>query len=204
MFIAFAGLPSSGKSSTARALARLVGVNPMLEPEEPDWPSLVRDRAITGAFTALTWFRSVRVPFLFAAADTHRSGGIAIVDSYYDVLIARYLGSPPFNWLLSPTDPYFAAAKEMVEADWQNLPKASVLVFLRLNEQVWREFVSRRDRDLDRSARITEFFQMQELMEAACREAEADHATRLVIVDQRSSTPDETARAVAARIGIGE
>ena len=59
MFLAFSGLPSSGKSSTARALGRILEIETLLEPEETDWPELVRERETMGAFTALTWFRTV-------------------------------------------------------------------------------------------------------------------------------------------------
>lgn len=202
MIIAFAGLPSSGKSSTAKALGRLIKAEVHLEPEESAWPELVRERATVGAFTALTWFRTIRVPQLFKADQTRNSGKLSIIDSYYDVLVNCYLGEQPFEWLISSSDPYFPAAQKMALVDWAELPKADLLIFLRLDEKVWQEFMARRDRDFDRVAELSKHFAMQLKMEEACRKAAEDHGSRLVIIDQTSSTPEFTARRVAEAIGV--
>ncbi len=200
MFVAFAGLPSSGKSSTARALGRILGVETLLEPEEADWPLLIRERATMGAFTALTWFRTVRVPQLFIADEKRRQGASIIVDSYYDVLIRHYLGKPAFNWLMPRDDPYFDAATAMVKADWELLPKADVLVFLRLDEGTWTDFMKKRDRDFDRSAQLRSHFEMQDLMLEASRRASSEHQTKLIVIEQRAGSPGETAIRVEKRL----
>lgn len=202
MLIAFAGLPSSGKSSTAKALGRLINAEVHLEPEESAWPELVRERATVGAFTALTWFRTIRVPQLFKADEARTNGRHSVIDSYYDILVACYLGDDSFEWLLSRDDPYFPAAQEMVKTDWAKLPKADLLVFLRLDENTWHEFMERRDRDFDRTAELNKHFEMQKKMEQACRKAAEAHGTRLIIINQTSATPDITARRVADSIGI--
>ncbi|GAD61798.1 hypothetical protein, partial [Aquipseudomonas alcaligenes] len=183
-------------------LGRLINAEVHLEPEESAWPELVRERATVGAFTALTWFRTVRVPQLFKANETRKSGRLSVIDSYYDILIACYLGDDSFEWLLSRDDPYFPTAHAMVQADWKNLPKADLLIFLRLDEKTWHEFMDRRDRDFDRTAELTKHFEMQAKMEQACRKAAEDHGTRLIIINQTSATPEITARKVAASIGI--
>ncbi|MEJ5042012.1 hypothetical protein LOY33_22690 [Pseudomonas sp. B21-036] len=202
MLIAFAGLPSSGKSSTAKALGRLINAEVHLEPEESAWPELVKERATVGAFTALTWFRTIRVPQLFKANDTRNRGAFSIIDSYYDVLVNYYLGEEPFEWLISKSDPYFPTAQKMAQTDCEELPKPDLLIFLRLDEKVWNEFMARRDRDFDRAAELSKHFAMQIKMEQACRKAAEDHGTRLVVIDQTSSTPEFTARRVAEAIGV--
>ncbi|MCF3193428.1 hypothetical protein [Pseudomonas bubulae] len=202
MLIAFAGLPSSGKSSTAKALGRLIHAEVHLEPEESAWPELVKERATVGAFTALTWFRTVRVPQLFKADDYRKRGGVSVIDSYYDVLVDCYLGDFAFEWLISKRDPYFATAQLMARADWITLPKADLLVFLRLDEKLWCEFMSRRDRDFDRTAELCKYFEMQTKMEEACMKAAKEHGTRLIIIDQESATPEITARRVADEMGV--
>ena len=196
MFLAFAGLPSSGKSSTARALGRILEIETLLEPEETDWPELVRERETMGAFTALTWFRTVRVPQLFIAEQKRRKETSLIVDSYYDVLIGDYLGKAPFDWLMPTDDPYFEAASAMVQADWERLPKADVLVFLRLDEGTWTEFMKKRDRDFDRSAQLQSHFEMQDLMLEAAQRTCKEHHTKLIVIEQRAGSPEETAKQV--------
>lgn len=198
--IAFAGLPSSGKSSTAKALGRLTGSETFLEPEESAWPDLVRQRDEVGLFTALTWFRSARVPHLYAANKIRASGKLAIIDSYYDVLVADYLGQPAFEWLIDRIDPYFSVAELMVRNDWELLPKADIIVFLDMDKATWLEFMRRRDRDFDRNADLDRHFEMQRIMLGACRRAVAEHGGELVVVQQQSSTPEETARRVLKAI----
>ncbi|WP_133734813.1 hypothetical protein [Halospina denitrificans] len=172
----------------------------LLEPEESDWPLLVQERAVMGAFTALTWFRTVRVPKLFRAEDKRTQGGSVIVDSYYDVLIGDYLGKPAFNWLMPTNDPYFDAASAMVREDWNRLPKADVLVFLYLDEDTWMDFMKKRDRDFDRSAQLESHFEMQELMLQASRRAATEHHTKLLVIEQRSGSPEDTALRVRDRL----
>ena len=201
MLIAFAGLPSAGKSSTADRLAARLGGKAFVEPEEQRWPDLVRDRATVGAFTALSWFRTARVPQLYRARAFSEAGGIAVIDSYYDVLIACYLGEAPFEWLLARNDPYYPVARAMVDADWDHLPKADVLVMLRLDRLLWSTFMKRRARNFDRNAQLESYFAMQDLMARACEAARRAHGTRLIVVDQIDSSPEETAARVATAIG---
>lgn len=201
MLIAFAGLPSAGKSSAAKKLAQLLGGDSFVEPEEDSWPALVRQRETVGAFTALSWFRSARVPLLYQAHAQSLSGSIAVLDSYYDVLVARYLGEPPFTWLLPREDPYFAVARAMVDLDWHRLPKADILVMLQLDEAVWTTFMDRRGREFDRSAELNRHFAMQDMMLNACEAAAKEHGTRLLLIEQSDSSPDTTAKRVAEAIG---
>lgn len=197
MFIAFAGLPCSGKSTTAKALATCLQGVSFVEPEECDWPPLVATRELTGHFTALTWFRTARVPNLFLADEVRRNGGIAVVDSYYDVLVSQYLGMPAFDWLLPKQDPYYPAALEMAKTDWLALPKANILVFLHINKAVWLKFMTAREREFDASADLAKHFEMQDHIERACICTAEEHGTKLLKIEQAMSSPDETAQKVA-------
>lgn len=196
MLIAFAGLPSAGKSSTAVALGELLGATAFLEPEEKDWPQLVHDRERIGRFTALTWFRGVRVPSLFEAESIHLAGGVAIVDSYYDKLISKYLQQECFSWLLPKTDPYFKVALDMAIADYKNLPNASILVFLKIQEQTWKRFMRNRGRVFDQAAELSSQFEMQKHIENAARLAALEFGMRFCIIEQEWSSPEATARLV--------
>lgn len=196
MLIAFTGLPSAGKSSTARALGKLLGATSFVEPEEEDWPQLVHNREQVGAFTALSWFRSARVPALFAAAEIRSHGGVAIVDSYYDKLVSLYLEQDCFSWLLPKADPYFKVALEMARVDYAQLPVADILIFLRLDESTWRRFSETRGRIFDESAQLLKNFEMQRHLEDASRTASEKWGMRLCIVEQTWSSPDKTARIV--------
>jgi len=143
VLLAFMGLPGSGKSTTAKALSELiVGSRVFLEPNERLWPPAVTGRHRYGYFTALTWFRSMRIPLLYLADDVRCSGGIAIVDSYYDKLIAGYLDDPDMRWLMPRDDFYYSIAKGMAELDWAELPDADCVIFLRVTVASWRQLLS--------------------------------------------------------------
>lgn len=198
--IAFSGLPSSGKSTTCFALSKLLKCRFFNEPEEKQWPQIIADRGIYGNFTALTWFRSVRVPMIIDAHNIREQGGTAIVDSYYDVLLRNYIRSEAFQWLIPQEDAYFSAAIEMAEADYQQLPVPDVLIFLRLEQSVWNKMMTQRGRQFDTDANLQEFFAMQDAMEAACRKYELERRAKLLIVDQYWSDPETIAVEIAQQL----
>ncbi len=84
-FIAFIGLPGSGKSTTAKELAKLMHTQYVYnEPEENEWDDLVTRREFYGPFNGLLWFRNTRVKGLLEAYDKFKQGNNVIMDSYYD------------------------------------------------------------------------------------------------------------------------
>jgi deoxyadenosine/deoxycytidine kinase len=193
MLICFMGMPSCGKSSTARSLAQLMGAQVFLEPEEKDWPAWIHQRKDVGLFTALTWFRSVRVPQLFEAQRASDDGKIAVVDCYFDKLLHRYMHAEPFNWLLPPSDPYFPVAAQMAKADFRHLPNADCIVFIRCDRKTWNTLLTKRGRQFDASAGLSTKFAMQHYMELACQSAVEEMGGKLLFVDQIYSDANQTA-----------
>lgn len=200
MLVAFAGLPGSGKSSVAKLLAAKKGISVFCEPEEPDWPELIHNRHVYGHFTGLSWFRLTRVQLLFKAAHAARRDGCSVIDSYYDVLIHHYLGKPEFHWLIKPTDPYFVAAKEVCAADYQNLPKADVIIFLRVDLESWKQMLDSRGRRLDRDDNLKAEFGMQEEIWRACLQTSVEHGSRLVEARQQWGSISETVEMVSSAL----
>jgi adenylate kinase len=200
LLIAFMGLPGSGKTTTARELANLLGVDAYLEPEEKNWPPAVLDRHRVGAFTALTWFRSMRVPLLMSAADDRRSGKIAVVDSYYDKLIAGYIAHPRMGWLIDTNDPYFEVAKQMAILDQKVLPDVDVLVFLRVNKLAWRRLLSTRNRDMDQEPEFLRSFPSQSDFLIASRSFVETSGAELIVHDQHFGSAYDTAIALRGKL----
>jgi deoxyadenosine/deoxycytidine kinase len=196
MMICFMGMPSCGKSTTAKSLAQLMDARVFLEPEEYDWPELVQQRGTVGKFTALSWFRSARVPQLFEAQKISEGGEVAIVDCYFDKLLHLYLRAEPFQWLIPVNDPYFHVAAAMAEADFRFLPKADYIVFISCDRLTWETLLKRRNRRFDIEAGLSEQFEMQAYMEAACRLTVETIGGKLLLVDQVVSHADDTARRV--------
>lgn len=190
------GLPGAGKSTTARALASLLRAQFFLEPEEEQWPEFVHRRELVGRFTALTWFRCSRVPGLIEASRISDHGGTAIVDSYYDKLLALYIDKPEFAWLIPKSDSYFPVAARMAEEDYARLPVTDVLILLKNAKDVWLQLMHTRARRFDLSASLHNFFAMQDGIENASREFAATHSTRLIVMEQHFSSPAVTAQRV--------
>jgi len=157
----------------------------------------VTDRDVFGHFTALTWFRGTRVAQLIEADKVRQQGRPAIVDSYYDVLLSSYLGNRGAEWLLSPDDPYFHVASSMAKVDNVHLPKADVLVFLNIQKSDWVNFLKARNRDLDAAVALAQNYHLQDFMLQACKQEELDHpSTTLVVLDQKNTSPEDTAQRV--------
>jgi thymidylate kinase len=167
VLIAGMGLPGSGKSSVCKALAEQliqseIQTRLYVEPEEQDWPLAVTQRDLAGHITALTWFRSQRVPLLYEADLFRNDGGVAIVDSYYDKLIHVYFDRPGLSWLMARGDAYRPVYKELIALDHERLPNAECVVSFCVAEDRWREFVRGRARVLDRSSNILDTYHTQE------------------------------------------
>src|SRR5579859_1406250 len=94
ILVAGVGLPAAGKSTILKALAERKGWQRFAEPEEAFWPQSARQHEMAGVFTALSWFRAVRVSNLYAADTARKQGNISVVDCYYDKLMNYYLTQP--------------------------------------------------------------------------------------------------------------
>lgn len=190
-FIAFMGIPGAGKSSVCTKLASRLGASAFLEPEV--WPDAVGNRDVSGAFTALSWFRSMRVPNLYNAAAHRDEGGIALVDSYYDKLCADYLESPEMTWLLPPEDPWHDVGTRMAALDWQLLPRADCVVVLEVDEATWHRFLRARGRALDDAFGLSDEFACQPVFGRAAERYANETGAKLVRFQQTFDSPDAAA-----------
>jgi hypothetical protein len=196
LLICGAGLPCAGKSSVMRHLAGKLGGRYFREPEEVRWPEAVLRREAMGYFTALTWFRSVRVQNLVNASECRERGEIAVVDSYYDKLIYDYLGKPGVQWLLPTSDPYYSAFESVARLDYERLPKADVLVVFKVTEDDWHRFLETRGRQLDKDSEFLQSYVSQQYFIDAAQRLEAEQGVKCHIFERRfldSATPTEDA-----------
>jgi hypothetical protein len=183
-----------------KELAGLVNGSCFCEPEEKDWTDAATLRHLSGNFTMISWFRSVRVPQLYRASQLRSAGEVAITDSYYDKLLAYYIGQPGLEWLIDPADPYFDAAVAMAEADWEELPVADVIIFFNVSMEVWRHFLTQHNRFFDLDPKILESYSTQELFYNACKKLAREKHIILMKIDQEWSSPREAAEKVKAAL----
>jgi len=203
LLFAFMGLPGCGKSTTAKSLANLVPTSEAyLEPEEQYWPIAVTERERFGCFTAITWFRSMRVPLLWSADAARRQGKIAIVDSYYDKLFVDYIDHPPMRWLLPQDDPYFDVAKQLATVDQDRLPNVDHLIFLRVTESQWRQLLRSRGRSMDKEHDFLASFPSQDEFLHATELFTRKTGTHLIVHDQQLGSAEKTAQDIFAGLVV--
>lgn len=184
-FVAGMGIPSCGKSSAMRLLAEKCGAHFFAEPEEPQWPSAVLERDQSGCFAAMTWFRSIRVPFYHKAKACAAEGSLALVDSYYDGLMDGLLGQSGMEWLMESDDPYFALAKNMAKLDWHHLPKPDILVVFDISKEDWEKMITARGRQLDQEQALLDSYPTQDLFWEVSQNFCAEHGISLLRFQQR-------------------
>ena len=167
LLIAGVGLPGVGKSTLLGALAQKNSWHRLAEPEEAHWPLAARDYTHAGVFTALTWFRAMRVSNLFAAEKLRQQGQNVLVDSYYDKLMTYYFDAPGMEWLIAHDDPYVDVVKQMALLDQQYLPRADLIIFVTATFASWQQRILSRRRHLDIHRVFPHAFPFQEYLRRA-------------------------------------
>lgn len=176
------GIPGCGKSTLLRGVADALAIPCFNEPEEDKWPQIIAHREQYGFFNSVHAFRMLRLPGLLDAAHIARSGGTAIVDSYYDKLCGHWIGRPGTEWLLNPEDPYFPNFLETAKLDYRFLPDADVIVLIDVDRPSWTKMVEGRQRKLDADTNLLDTFHMQGYFLDAARAYARDRngLTRLI------------------------
>lgn len=191
--IAAMGIPGCGKSSVFRCLAKTLDVPVMHEPEESEWTDAVHERDVCGRVTAVTWFRAMRVPLLYRAAEVRDAGGTVLVDSYYDKLVSHYLAKPGMEWLVEPNDPYYPAIQQLADLDWKLLPNADCVVVFELSISDWKQMLQKRGRRLDAHDGFLQSYPTQQYFLDASRAYADETGARVVRLSARFCSPEEMA-----------
>jgi len=182
------------------ALSDLIGARIFLEPEEHEWGAAVRQWDVSGHFTGLMWFRSARVPLLYQAHGVREAGGVALLDSYYDKILACYLGRPGMEWLLAPDDPYFRFAEGIAQTDWHVLPDADCVISFEVTREDWASMLACRNRDLDRDEAFLRSFDTQRYFIEAAERLAAERNIRVVSFRQSFGTVEDAAKRLLSRL----
>lgn len=195
--IAAFGIPGSGKSSTTSEIGKILNFKTFHEPEESEWGDAVFHRNLSGSFTAIMWFRSLRVPQYFLADELRISGITTMLDSYYDKLFHLYLESDEMDWLIDRSDLYYNELRNISAKDYKYLPDVDILIFFRQTKENWKKFILKRNRDLDNDESFKKSFNLQEDMLIAAEKYCKERNCELIIHDQSFSDPMAEAKKIS-------
>jgi hypothetical protein len=200
LLIAGVGLPGVGKSTLLAALAARNGWQRFAEPEEMFWPQAARDHSLAGVFTALTWFRAMRVTNLYAADRARQAGQIAVIDSYYDKLMTYYIKAPQMEWLVSRDDPYYDLLVKMAITDYYHLPPADLIVLFTATFETWERCILSRKRQLDVERVFPHAFPFQDHLRRAVHEEGAWNRSRVVVFENQFGSIARAVEDLAAQV----
>jgi len=198
--IAAFGIPGSGKSTTTKNIGKILGIKTYHEPEADKWAKAVEMRDKIGNFTAIMWFRSMRVPDLHQADFERRKGETVMVDSYYDKLFFDYHDKEGIEWLFDQSDEYFDEMVRISKKDRQLLADADILIFFKLDEQMWKKFIDHRSRDMDQQAEFRKSFRLQEVFLEVARAYAASTGCKLIIHEQTFGSAEKEAEKITKLI----
>lgn len=198
--IAAFGIPGSGKSTTTAEIGKILTIQTFHEPEESDWSEAVTLRNFVGNFTALMWFRSIRVPQYFKANELRKQGENCMLDSYYDKLFHLYHSKRGLEWLFTKDDLYYDEMVSIAMKDYVNLPDFDILIFFQQSEENWKKFTKKRNRILDNDSAFKKSFILQEAFLDAANKYCEEKKCQLIIHQQSFSSPEIEAQKIAEQI----
>ena len=195
--IAAFGIPGSGKSTTTEEIGKILDIKTFHEPEEDKWAEAVMLRKLSGDFTALMWFRSIRVPQYFIANNIRKDNKICMLDSCYDKLFHLYHKNEGLNWLFAPDDIYYEEMVSIAKKDYENLPDLDIIIFFQQTEENWIKFIEQRNRVLDNEDSFKESFKLQNAFIEAVKQYCNKTNCKLIIHQQSFSNPKVEAQKIA-------
>lgn len=159
VIIAFAGLSGSGKTTIAKTLSTLHPYQCLIEPEESDWPYVIKRKDVFGSFTMWMGFRQLWLPFQYEAQRLKTLNQVAILDSYFIKIIGYELGEEGIDWLFSKDDPYYAVYNQICQLDIEHLPDPDCIVLFDVSYSTWIKLLNSRNRAWDKTPGFLESYQ---------------------------------------------
>lgn len=194
--IAAFGIPGSGKSTTTKEIGEILGIQTFHEPEEENWGEAVKLRELTGNFTAIMWFRSIRFPQYYKANKIRNDNKICMLDSCYDKLFHLYHQKEGLSWLFAADDPYYDEMVSIAKKDYENLPDLDIIIFFKQTEENWGKFITKRNRKLDNEDGFKKSFILQNAFIEAVQQYCKEKKCELIIHQQSFSSPKAEAKKI--------
>lgn len=157
--VAFAGLSGSGKTTIAKALEHLCKCCILTEPEESEWPDVVKRKDEFGYFSMWMGFRQLWLPLQYAAQHYKDQNRLVFLDSYFIKIIGYELSEPGCEWLFPNDDPYFHVFQQICQLDIAQLPDPDYIVLFDVTFEDWIRFLDSRNRSWDKTPGFFESYE---------------------------------------------
>ena len=194
MIVAFSGISGSGKSTMARLLAQRINAQAFIEPEEREWPLVVRKRDTYGAATALLALRQGWITQYVQADQARSQGQLALIDTYYFKTTSYYLDKPGMDWLMPTNDPYCPLIKNMFALDRTEYPDADRVVLFDIAFSDWQQLLKARGRAWDTPPGLYDLYVLTSTYIAQATEQHcAARGIPMLHFKQKCGNPDEQA-----------
>lgn len=156
--IAFSGISGCGKSTLSKLLSKELGAVCINEPEEQDWPEVIKNPEKYDQATSFLAFRQIWAKQFTDAHIANKFNKLVFVDSYFFKINSYYLGKPKMDWLLKSDSPYLETLKNLNKLDQELFYDADCVVLFDVNLEDWKLFLKSRQRNWDKTPGFEEAF----------------------------------------------
>ena len=158
-FLAFMGIPGSGKSTIAKNLADRINSQCYLENEEDLYPNDIKlkfndvdkDQNIVDIHY---YFRNMRAEYHKQAEANKKNKLSSILDSFYSKVMLDIIKQPNTDWFINSKNRHFNKIKNISELDSSNLFDADIVIFLNVTKDLHKTFLKSRNRECEVDERI--------------------------------------------------
>jgi thymidylate kinase len=158
-FLAFMGIPGSGKSTIAKKLNDRLNSHCYLEHEEDLYPDDIKlkfknvdkDENIVDIHY---YFRNMRAEYHKQAETNKKNKKGSILDSFYSKVMLDIIKQPNTDWFINSKNRHFNKIKSVSEFDSNNLSDADIVIFLNVTKDMHKTFLKNRNRECEVDERI--------------------------------------------------
>lgn len=196
--LTFIGIPASGKSTIAKHLnASIANSQVFLELPEDQYPEKIKqafeNREHFGYKDIYHYFRSIHLYHLYAAQLRKYSNLSSIVDCYFDKILFSLLEKRRIDYFINSNHRDFPEILNYTSHDAQTIPKADVVVFLKITQKLHNTFLKKRNRHADMGPPI---FDTQEAFLEATLEYAARENKPCIILEQEKGIKSITQKLI--------
>ncbi len=141
-----------------KLLARQCSSISLIEPEEDQWPDILKSEGIVDSFTMWMGFRGIWLPLQYQAQALKKQNKTVFLDTYFIKILGYELDEPGVEWLFPRNDPYFSLFYQICKLDIEQLPDPDCIVLIDVTYDDWLKLLGTRSRNWDKRPGFAESY----------------------------------------------